>query len=275
MFYVKKILLSSLLAIAVSQQAMSDQIELQWNGYAKQGGLLIGKTLPKTKIFINKKPISVSTQGDFLIGFGRDEKNSLKIQATFPNGGKYFQTIKVKKRKYKIQRINNLPKRKVTPNKKDLDRIYKEYALSRKARKINALRTDYKTGFIWPVKGRISGVYGSQRILNGKPKRPHFGVDVAVPTGTGVVAPADGIVTMTHSNMFFSGGTLILDHGQGLSSSFLHLSKIVVKKGDVIKQGMKIAEVGATGRVTGPHLDWRMNLFKRQIDPQLLVEPMK
>ncbi|MBT4838472.1 MAG: M23 family metallopeptidase, partial [Methylococcales bacterium] len=178
-------------------------------------------------------------------------------------------------RKYKIQRINNLPKRKVTPNKKDLDRIYKEYALSRKARKINALRTDYKTGFIWPVKGRISGVYGSQRILNGKPKRPHFGVDVAVPTGTGVVAPADGIVTMTHSNMFFSGGTLILDHGQGLSSSFLHLSKIVVKKGDVIKQGMKIAEVGATGRVTGPHLDWRMNLFKRQIDPQLLVEPMK
>jgi murein DD-endopeptidase MepM/ murein hydrolase activator NlpD len=124
------------------------------------------------------------------------------------------------------------------------------------------------------VTGRISGVYGSQRILNGKPRRPHFGVDVAAPVGAIVRAPADGLVTLAHGDMFFSGGTLIVDHGHGLSSSFLHLSAILVKEGDRISQGDPIAKVGATGRVSGPHLDWRMNLLGSRLDPQLLVDPM-
>ena len=128
--------------------------------------------------------------------------------------------------------------------------------------------------FIWPTIGPISGVYGSQRILNGKPKWPHYGVDIAVPTGTEVRAPAGGVVTLAHPDMFYSGGTLIVDHGHGLSSAFLHLSKLRVKTGDKVKQGDVIAEVGATGRATGAHLDWRMNLFNRRIDPQLLVSPM-
>jgi murein DD-endopeptidase MepM/ murein hydrolase activator NlpD len=118
-------------------------------------------------------------------------------------------------------------------------------------------------------------VYGSQRILNGEPRRPHFGIDIATPTGTPVKAPADGVVTMVHPDMFFSGGTLILDHGHRLSSSFLHLSKIVVKEGDEVRQGDIIAEVGATGRVTGAHLDWRMNWGKERVDPSLLVPPME
>ena len=122
--------------------------------------------------------------------------------------------------------------------------------------------------------GPISGVYGSQRILNGKPRRPHFGVDVARPTGTPIVAPADGVITLAEPAMFFSGGTLIIDHGHRLSSSMLHLHKILVKEGDQVKQGQVIAEIGATGRVTGAHLDWRMNLRGHRIDPQLLVPPM-
>jgi murein DD-endopeptidase MepM/ murein hydrolase activator NlpD len=128
--------------------------------------------------------------------------------------------------------------------------------------------------FIWPSRGIISGVYGSQRILNGQPRRPHFGVDVAAPTGTEVVAPAAGVVRMAHPDMYFSGGTLILDHGYGVTSSFLHLSKIHVKPGEAVEQGQKIADIGATGRVTGPHLDWRMNWHKVRVDPQPLVGPM-
>ena len=127
---------------------------------------------------------------------------------------------------------------------------------------------------MWPAKGRISGVYGSQRILNGEPRRPHYGVDVAAPVGTLVHAPADGLVTLANEDMFFSGGTLILDHGHALSSSFLHLSAILVKEGQRVRQGDPIAKIGATGRATGPHLDWRMNLGRDRLDPQLLVGPM-
>ena len=144
----------------------------------------------------------------------------------------------------------------------------------KKARTIDDPRADFLSGFRWPIKGRISGVYGSQRILNGEPRRPHFGIDIAAPTGTKVGAPADGVVTMVHPDMFFSGGTMIVDHGHGLSSAFLHLSRILVEKGDRVVQGQTIAEVGSTGRSTGPHLDWRINLFDRRLDPSLLVGPM-
>jgi murein DD-endopeptidase MepM/ murein hydrolase activator NlpD len=154
-------------------------------------------------------------------------------------------------------------------------RIRQDIALAKKARARNDPREDFLAGFQWPVKGRISGVYGSQRVLNGKPRRPHFGVDVAAPVGAIVRAPADGVVTLAHGDMFFSGGTLIVDHGHGLSSSFLHLSAILVKEGDRIGQGEPIAKVGATGRVSGPHLDWRMNLLGNRLDPQLLVGPME
>ena len=146
--------------------------------------------------------------------------------------------------------------------------------LVKATRKLDDPRTDFLDGFIWPSQGPISGVYGSQRILNGKPRRPHFGVDVAGPVGTPVVAPAGGVVTLAHPDMYFSGGTLVIDHGHGLSSAFLHLSRILVKEGQRVEQGEPIAEIGATGRVTGAHLDWRMNWFEQRIDPQLLAGPM-
>ncbi|WP_428603797.1 M23 family metallopeptidase [Sedimenticola sp.] len=240
-----------------------------------QGGLLVGKTEPGASVKLDDIQVRVSDQGYFVLGFDRDHAAESRLYLTYPDGRREVRVLKIAQRKYNIQRIDKLPKRKVTPEKMDLERIRKESALVKAARKLNDARTDYLSGWQWPVKGRISGVYGSQRILNGKPRRPHFGVDVAAPVGTLVKAPADGIVTLVHPDMFFSGGTLILDHGQQLSSSFLHLSEILVKEGDRIHQGDPIARVGATGRVTGPHLDWRMNFHRYQIDPQLLVPPME
>jgi len=168
--------------------------------------------------------------------------------------------------------VDGLPPKTVTPDPEALERIRKEAGQVTAARAWRDQRTDYEDGFAWPASGRISGVYGSQRVLNGEPRRPHFGLDIAAPEGSPVYAPADGIVTMTHPDMYFSGGTIILDHGQGLSSSFLHLSRILVESGTPVKKGDLIAEVGATGRASGPHLDWRMNWLNRRVDPQLLLE---
>lgn len=244
-------------------------------GRPVQGGLILGKTDPGVRVKLDDLDIRVSKAGDFLVGFGRDHPPESRLQLIYPDGTEKHQTLKVAKREYNIQRIDNLPKRKVTPNKRDLQRIRKESALVREARRRDdPSRTDYLSGWQWPVKGPISGVYGSQRILNGQPRRPHYGVDVAVPTGTLVRAPADGIVTLAHPDMFFSGGTLIVDHGQRLSSSFLHLSEILVSVGQQVRQGDPIARVGATGRVTGAHLDWRINFHHLRLDPQLLVPAM-
>lgn len=240
-----------------------------------QGGLVIGKTSPANKVVFAQQNILVSAEGDFILGFNRDEKSSIKLSVTNPKGIKETTKLTIKKRDYNIQRINGLAKSKVSPRKPEvLARIRKESAQAGQARKRNDERDGYLETFIWPTTGSISGVYGSQRVLNGKARRPHFGVDIAAPTGTNVLAPASGIITLAHKNMFFSGGTIILDHGHGLSSTFLHLSKLLVEKGDVVQQGDLIAQVGATGRVTGAHLDWRMNLFKRRVDPQLLVPSM-
>lgn len=248
--------------------------EMRLDGQAMQGGMLIGHVPPGSRVKQDGKPVRVSTQGVFLVGFGRDDPATAQIEALLPNGEKLRRELTVAKREYRIQRIDGLPPRKVTPNPADVARIRADGAAVRRARNREDARTDFETGFVWPSIGPISGVYGSQRVLNGKPRRPHFGVDVAAPVGAPVVAPADGIVTLAHPDMFYSGATLVVDHGHGLSSSFLHLNKILVREGQRVKQGDLIAEVGASGRVTGPHLDWRMNLRDKRIDPQLLVGAM-
>ncbi|MCU7842989.1 MAG: M23 family metallopeptidase [Candidatus Thiodiazotropha sp. (ex Monitilora ramsayi)] len=251
---------------------MAEALSLE--GDLLQGGIVIGRTAPGDQVSINGASVRVSNDGVFLLGFGRDD--DLLHNLVVKRNGKVVERreISIGKRSYQIQRIDGLPKSKVTPPKRDWKRIKQETAQIKQARRLDDTRTDFLGGFVWPAKGVISGVYGSQRILNGEPRRPHFGVDVAAPTGTPVYAPADGVVTLAHPDMFFSGGTLILDHGHQLSSSFLHLSRILVEVGDQVKQGDLIAEIGATGRVTGAHLDWRMNLRKARIDPQLLVPPM-
>ena len=220
-------------------------------------------------------PVRVSEDGWFLVGFGRGAPPEAALEVIWPDGRRERQVLTVKPREYQIERVDGLPARKVTPrSEEDLARIAADVALVKKARRTDDARTDFLDGFRWPVKGRISGVYGSQRILNGEPRRPHYGIDIAAPTGTKVLAPAGGIVTMAHPDMFFSGGTLIVDHGHGLSSAFLHLSRILVDEGDRVSQGQAIAEVGSSGRSTGAHLDWRINLFARRLDPALLAGPM-
>lgn len=248
--------------------------QLSLTGPLVQGGLVVGRVQSGSQVALDGQPLLVSREGVFLVGFGRDAKARAALDITYPDGSRERRTLHIEPREYRIQRIDGLPPRKVTPSEEDMRRIRSENALIRKARARIDARLDFLQGFIWPAQGRISGVYGSQRILNGEPRRPHFGVDVAGPVGKAVVAPAPGIVTLAHKDMFFSGGTLLIDHGHGLSSSFLHLSRIVVREGQRVQRGEKIAEIGATGRVSGPHLDWRMNLLDVRIDPQLLVGPM-
>ena len=249
-------------------------VELLLEGQFIQGGLVHGITEPGSKVSVNATPIRVSPHGLFLVGFGRDEPREVLLKIVSPAHGEVTKVLIVARREYAIQRIDGLAPQKVNPDEKALTRIHAEAALIVAARTRDDPRTDFLTGFMWPAKGSISGVYGSQRILNGEPRRPHFGIDIATPIGTPVFAPADGIVSLVHNDMFFSGGTLVLDHGHGLSSAFLHLSKILVVPEQMIARGDVIAEVGATGRVTGAHLDWRINLFQRRLDPQLLVNPM-
>jgi len=258
--------------LLTSATVHAEQIYLE--GASTQGGLLQGLVPPSTRVSVDGRPVRVSDTGIFLVGIGRDDVADIVIRATLVDGQVHERVIQVTERDYQIQRIDGLPQSKVTPDASVLDRIHREIALVKARREIDAPRTDFLTGFMWPAKGRVSGVYGSQRILNGEPRRPHFGIDVAAPVGTPVYAPADGVVTLTHEDMYFSGGTLIVDHGHGLSSAFLHLSRILVSEDETVRRGDLIAEIGATGRATGPHLDWRMNLFDKRIDPELLVGPM-
>ena len=259
-----------LLGLSFSTQAEP----LSLDGPLVQGGLVKGQVAPGTEVVFAGEPVRVSSDGQFLIGFHRDEPAKVSLELTYPDGKVHKKNLQIKKRDYDIQRIDGLPARKVTPNEQDLTRIRAETKLIKQARKLDDDRRDYQTGFIWPTVGRISGVYGSQRILNGKPRRPHFGIDIAAPTGTPVLAPADGVITLAHPDTYFNGGIIALDHGHGLSSWFSHLSKLLVEEGQEVKRGDKIGEVGSTGRSTGPHLDWRINLFERRLDPALLVGPM-
>lgn len=248
---------------------------LSLKGDFTQGGLVIGKALKGSTVTFEDKQLELTPQGDFVFGFHRDMPQTATL--TVSNGNrKEVQKLFIRKRDYDIERIDGLPPSKVNPMKPEvLKRIHKEGALVANARKNTDKQTSFMQDFIWPAKGRLSGFYGSQRVLNGDPKRPHYGVDVAAPTGTEVVAPADGVVRLAYDNMFYSGGTLIIDHGYGVSSTFIHLDSIDVEEGVSVKQGDKIATIGATGRATGPHLDWRINWYSSRLDPQLLVPPFE
>jgi len=239
-----------------------------------QGQLVRGEGARACTVALDGKSLQVDELGRFVFGFGRDHGPKATLTADCPNQAKQSWSLHIEPREYRIQRINGLPPSKVTPNAEALKRIRKEVAAAKAARKHRDLRADIFADFIWPVTGPISGVYGSQRVLNGEPRRPHFGIDIARPTGTPFVAPAAGIVRLVHDDMYFSGGTLILDHGHGVTSAFLHLHKSAVKEGQRVEQGELLGEIGATGRVTGPHLDWRMNWRKQRVDPELLVPPM-
>ena len=257
----------TLLALCWPPSARSFEL----SGEAIQGGLMFGNCAPGCRVALDDKEVMVSAGGQFVIGFDRDESGERLLRVQTAEGSEHVTTLAVAPREYQIERVDGLPPQTVTPDPEALERIRQEAAMVASARARRDGRADYADGFAWPASGRISGVYGSQRILNGEPRRPHYGLDIAAPTGTPVLAPADGIITLAYDDMYFSGGTIVLDHGQGLSSSFLHLSRILVEAGATVRKGDVIGEIGATGRASGPHLDWRMNWLDRRVDPQLLL----
>ncbi len=221
----------------------------------------------------SKQAGKCTQDGFFLFGFGRDADLKQTVAFTLFDGSRVSQTFELSPREYQIDRVNGVPSKTVNPPQAVLDRIRKENGEIWVARNQETESVNFLTDFIWPAKGRISGVYGSQRVFNGTPKRPHFGLDIAAPTGTQIIAPADGIIRVAHPDMFYSGGTIILDHGYGISSTFIHMSKLHVETGEQVKQGQLIGEIGQSGRATGPHLDWRINWYQVRLDPAFWVEP--
>ena len=267
----KAALLAAMLLIPLSLLA---EPRLALEGPLEQGGVVFGETTPGATVRLAGREVRVSPQGRFVLGFGRDAESPQHLVVKGPGGDTLERELEIAARDYDIQRIDGVPPETVTPPPDALERIRAEIRLVRKARQRDDARTDFTADFIWPVTGRISGVYGSQRVYNGEPRRPHYGIDIAAPAGRTVRAPAPGIVTVADSDMYYSGGTILLDHGHGLSSAFLHLQSVAVKKGERVEQGQPIGAVGAGGRATGPHLDWRVNWFDRRVDAAHLVGPM-
>ena len=244
---------------------------VEFNGKFIQGHFIIGKTDPSSKIKIDKKQIRVSKDGYFAFGISRDRKYDVVITLE-KNGVKKKITKTVQKRKYNIQRIDGLEEKKVTPPEEVYERIKKENKLIAKARAVDTSLNYFKDKFIIPVDGAIiTGVYGSQRILNGKPKWPHYGLDFAQKEGTPVKAMISGTVTLAEPDLYYTGGTLIFDHGHGVSTLYMHMNEIFVKKGQKVKQGEVIGTVGSTGRATGAHLDVRLNWFDIRLDPATVL----
>jgi murein DD-endopeptidase MepM/ murein hydrolase activator NlpD len=237
-----------------------------------QGGLLFGKTDLDDILFYNSKKVPIDETGEFLIGLGRKHPIFGELKVIKPTSETIIKKIEIKQREYKIQKINNLEKSKVTPPEKFYKRIKEEGFKIKKAKSFEVKKSYYHAGFEMPAQGIITGVYGSQRILNGIPKRPHYGIDIANKIGTPILSPSDGVIVLVEKNLYFSGGTIIISHGRGFTSSLLHLKDILVEEQSIIKKGEVIGLMGDTGRATGSHLDWRMEIRGVRVDPYLLVE---
>ena len=244
---------------------------VEFLGNFKQGSFILGKTDPNSKVFIDDRKVRVSNDGYFAFGLDRDRKNNVLIKIINKKETKLIEK-KVFKRKYKIQRIDGLPPKQVTPPPEVYERIKKDNILIGKARAIDSKLVFFKDKFIYPIdKYIITGVYGSQRILNGKPRRPHYGIDFHAPEGTPVKSMMDGVVTLVENDMYFTGGTIIFDHGHGISTLYMPMKDINVKKGQKVKKGEIVGTLGQSGRATGPHLDIRLNWFEIKLDPMSIL----
>ncbi len=271
MILYKRVIMKTLFFLLFSFCTQASDYFLNLKGDPTQGGLIIAQTNPAAKVSINGKKTHVTDDGYFMFGFGRFAENAAKLVIDY-QGTSYRATIAVTPRKFKTEVINGLPPKKVNPPAEVYAQIKADNIKVGKARSFFTDSKDFLQQFIWPADGRISGVYGSRRILNGQAKRPHYGMDIANKVGTKVIAPAGGIVRLAETGMYYTGGTIIIDHGYGLTTTFMHMSKVVVEVGSRVEQGEKIGEIGMTGRATGPHLDWRINLGKKtRLDPQLVI----
>ena len=262
--------LSFLLAFAAPARA--DTLTL--SGALEQGGLVHGKTEPGTQVRLDGRSLRLAPDGSFIFGFGRDAPPSAQLELVYPDGQNEQRTLAVAARTYDVQRIDGLPPQQVTPDPETLERIKQEATLIAAARKADSDLPYFIDSFTWPAVGPISGVYGSQRILNGEPRAPHMGLDIAAPRGSPVLAAASGTVSLAERDLFFTGGTIIIDHGYGLATTYQHMDSIAVSVGQHVAAGEPIGTLGATGRVTGPHLHWALNWYEVRLDPALVMGPM-
>jgi murein DD-endopeptidase MepM/ murein hydrolase activator NlpD len=258
-----------LVALSAPGFAKAPSLEGRWI----QGGLIRGQTQAGALVWFNGKALRVSPRGDFVFGLAYEEGPAAELRLRLPDGSEQRHEYAVERREYDEQRISGLPQKMVTPPAAALKQIALDNQRVGAARARDSAHTDFAGGFTWPLSATVSGVFGSRRILNGEPKQPHFGIDLAAAKGTKILAPAGGVVSLARDDLYYTGGTIIVDHGQGISTTYLHLSRLDVRPGQRVERGQAIGLVGATGRATGPHLCWRANWFDTRLDPSLLVDP--
>lgn len=247
-----------------------ERVELR--GRFAQGGLVWGSAPPDTKVWLNRRRVDVSEEGDFLVGFDRDADRKALLSFAFPGEPVERHVVFIEPRQFETESIDGLPDEMVNPPREAQRTMAAARKVISKLRAKTTRESYFSKGFKMPVRGRITSTYGRPRILNGQDKGIHWGLDIAAPVGKKVKAPAAGKIVYAEADLPLSGTMLMIDHGYGLTSSFLHLKDIKVAVGDEVKVGQLIATVGNTGRTTGPHLDWRMNLFDTRVDPQLVLE---
>lgn len=251
-----------------------DESGLILTGPLVQGGHAIGRTWPRALVFVDGEALTTaSADGVFIIGFDRDAPPDTRIEVR-SNGRSTRRTLTIARGQFTSTRIDGLPSSTIEPSDPELlARIQREIALKTEGFASHTDGDGFRDGFIWPLETfRISSRWGSQRVLNGTPARPHYGIDLAAPEGTPIRAPADGRVTLAGPALHFEGGLVLIDHGQGLITAYLHQSRLDVRAGQTLRRGDPIGRVGMTGRATGPHLCWRMKWRERNLDPSLMVE---
>ena len=262
--------LALLLALLAGPGLASEPLRLLLPDSLQQGGLAIGRTVPGSQVEVDGRALRVDESGRFLLAAARDAEGPLRVRASVPDGRMAQAEVTVTPRDWPVERVQGVPPKTVSPPPEIAARIAREQAAVAAARDRDDARSDFAEGFDWPLSGRISGRFGASRSYNGKPGSPHSGMDIAAPSGTPISAPAAGLVTFANEELYLTGGTLLIDHGHGLSSVFLHLSRIDVQPGQRIERGQRIGAVGATGRASGPHLHWGVNWFGTRLDPLLL-----
>lgn len=265
--------LPACLLFAAGGATAFDDCGLELPASAQQGQLVVGRLRADCAIAFGARNLKLTRDGKFVFGLARDATDPAVLVVREPGGASHEVGVAVTKRDYPTERVDGVPPGTVTPPPEIAERIAREQARVAQARERDDARGDFLAPFTWPAQGRVSGVYGSQRILNGVPKDPHYGLDIAAKTGTPVRAPAAGVVTFAEADLYLTGGTVVLDHGHGVSSVFIHLSRVDAKVGDTLREGDAIGAVGMTGRATGPHLHWGMNWFETRVDPRLMLPP--
>jgi murein DD-endopeptidase MepM/ murein hydrolase activator NlpD len=255
------------LAALTAVPAFADDVRFTVAGAMEQGSLAIGQAPPGSRVALDGRPLRVTAAGRFVFGFEPGQTKAALVTVRYPDGGGDSRSYAPTKREYDIQHVDGLPQNTVTPPAEVTARINKEAETIYLARLEDTAGTgDFLNGFDWPAPGVFSGVFGSQRIDNGVPMSPHYGVDMAAPVGTPIHAPADGVVSIS-GDYYLDGGFTLIDHGMGVSTSYLHQSQRLVKKGQRVRRGELIGHIGQTGRATGPHLHWAMNWFETRLDP--------